>query len=540
MRYREVDLNDRRAAEILLDRFTFGARPGDVERLLDQGLDTWWASQLEGSRPGADLERALAKLPATGMTQAEVAATYPGFSMVSAHARRYHDILPPRDEPVMDFSIIRERLERFAEEQGFERDEEVLFPQIRGQKLLHALLSESQLREVLTDLWQGHFHAGLSSFDARLWLISFEQSALRPHALGRFGSLLAAAMRHPVMLEHLKRAALPATLTPGESLMAQRIEGLRSDPSRDADDTLDLLRTAESTLAALDEERDLILAREFWAASGPNEELARTLLTLYTLGSRAAHSDADVRDVARVLTGWTAHPRGATVQWFAQDFAPLRPLGFVAERGLLFRADQHDAGAKRILGRDYGPGGGIEEGEQLLAQLAARPETARHIATKLTARFASEDVPERIVAPLADRFESSGGDLGETLSVLVDLPEFWEVARRRAKVKSPFEYTVSTLRALGAEVDASEQLCAWCARMGEPLYGFLESTGYPESGAYWLDPAAVLQRLRFARALASGELRGVRLPSRESSDPGGSSSADARFARIASPAFQSR
>jgi uncharacterized protein (DUF1800 family) len=227
------------------------------------------------------------------------------------------------------------------------------------------------------------------------------------------------------------------------------------------------------------------------APKGLNENYARELMELHTLGVDGGYTQTDVTELARVLTGWSiAGPRESD------------PGRFV------FRARLHDAGQKVVLGQRFASGGGMEEGEQAIRMLARRPETARHVAFQLCQRLVADAPPPALVARVAERFLATRGDLRETVRAIVTSPEFFAPEYYRAKVKSPFEYAVSAIRAVGATTDGravSKQI----AEMGEPLYLCQPPTGYADTAEAWVNAGALLARVNFAVALTEGRVVGT-------------------------------
>jgi len=264
---------------------------------------------------------------------------------------------------------------------------------------------------------------------------AFEREAIRPHVLGRFGDMLLAVARHPAMLFYLDNAR-----------------------SR----------------------RDAI-----------NENYAREIMELHTLGVDGGYTQKDVTELARVLTGWSiAMPRQGG--------------------GFVFRPRMHDSGAKTVLGVRLAAGGGIGEGEKMIRFLAHHPATAHHIATKLCQRLVSDDPPKALVDRVAKTFLASGGDLRKTVKAVIDSPEFWQPGVYRAKVKSPFEYVVSAIRAVDAKVVDARPVARALQQIGEPLYGAQPPTGYSDKAEAWENAGALMGRLNFALALAGNTLPGVR------------------------------
>jgi uncharacterized protein (DUF1800 family) len=223
-----------------------------------------------------------------------------------------------------------------------------------------------------------------------------------------------------------------------------------------------------------------------------NENYARELLELHTLGVDGGYTQQDIVNVARAFTGWTMQPR--------------RGSGFV------FAAPRHDRGEKTVLGHTIKAGGGVDDGERVLDIVAAHPATARHIATKLAARFVNDQPPVALVDRVAARFTATRGDLREVVRTIVTSPEFLSADAYRVKVKTPFEFVVSALRATGAEVRTAQPLARTLRDMGMPLYFCQPPTGYDEAAATWVSAGALVNRMNFAVDLSKNQVRGVRVP----------------------------
>jgi uncharacterized protein (DUF1800 family) len=240
-----------------------------------------------------------------------------------------------------------------------------------------------------------------------------------------------------------------------------------------------------------------------------NENYARELLELHTLGVDGGYTQSDVTELARVLTGWSigrprADPNAAPAREGRRGAGrePEEPGSFV------FRQRLHDLGAKTVLGRRFPAGGGMNEGEDALRLLARHPSTARHLATELCRRLVADDPPAPLVDRVAARYLATGGDLTETVRAVVTSPEFFDPRYFRAKIKSPFEYAVSAVRAAGAESDG-RALGRRIADIGEPLYLCQPPTGYSDSSDAWVNSGALLARLNFAMALTSNRIPGT-------------------------------
>ncbi|HEX7193292.1 MAG TPA: DUF1800 family protein, partial [Thermoanaerobaculia bacterium] len=192
-----------------------------------------------------------------------------------------------------------------------------------------------------------------------------------------------------------------------------------------------------------------------------------------------------------------------------------------------FRPNLHDVGPKTVLGVHFRAGGGIEEGEWMIHVLAHQPATAHHIAYQLCQRLVADDPPPALVNRVAKRFLETDGDLRQTVRAVLDSPEFWEPKNHDAKVKSPFEYVASAVRAIGSHLDDPAPLARSLQQMGEPLYGAQPPTGYSEKGSAWINTGALLARLNFALALASNKMPGVHADVASLIPAGANSSVDA-------------
>ncbi len=330
-----------------------------------------------------------------------------------------------------------------------ERSPQALVGELRRARLLRAVYSERQLLEVMVDFWFNHFNVFAGKGTVRYYLPDYERTALRPHALGRFRDLLGAVAHHPAMLYYLDAWLSTA---PGPRAGGRR--------------------------------------------TGLNENYARELLELHTLGVDGGYEQADVVAVARAFTGWTIdHPR------------PGHPR---SGGGFLFDPRAHDAGPKRVLGQEI-RAAGVEEGERVLDLLARHPATARHIARKLARRFVGDDPPPGLVDRAAAVFRERDGDIRAVVRAIVLSPEFFAPAAYCAKVRTPLEFVAAALRAVGAETDGGAPIQRTLGLMGEPLYGAQPPTGYADRAEAWTSPGGLLARLNFAQALAAGRLPGSRV-----------------------------
>jgi uncharacterized protein (DUF1800 family) len=327
-----------------------------------------------------------------------------------------------------------------------------------AQRLTRDIYSNTQLREVMADFWLNHFNVYLHKNDETpYYLVSYERDVIRPRALGKFEDLLEATAHSPAMLLYLDNSSSMGPDSPAAE-KAKASAARRPDAKKSAPE-------------------------------GLNENYARELMELHTLGVNGGYTQADVTQVARVLTGWTVDK-------------PQRGGGFK------FDQNRHEPGTKKVLGKKIKEHG-EQEGEQLLHMLATRPATAKFISRKLAIRFVGDDPPQTLVDRMAKTFLSSGGDISEVLKTLFHSPEFWAPDAYRAKVKTPLEYVVSAARASNANIDNMQPLTNALRDMGMPLYGAVPPTGYKWDASDWVSTGALVARMNFALTLTSNKLPGI-------------------------------
>ncbi|HEU4613185.1 MAG TPA: DUF1800 domain-containing protein [Kofleriaceae bacterium] len=456
----------------VLDRLAFGPRPGDVARVREMGVDQWIALQLAPDRiDDAATESLVASaFPSYHLPTSELAASaLAGQQAIRQRARQLAaqgDSSAKRDvrtEVLRGDPMLREQLQRARRS----------VTDVQGVKLARAVASERQLEEVMTDFWENHFSVFSGKGQTRIFLVDYDRDVIRPRALGKFRDLLGAVAKSPAMLFYLDQfqSTVDSMHTPldGGGAFARRGRLQRARP---------MVRPGQK-------------ARPAQRARGLNENYARELLELHTLGVDGGYTQHDVIEVARALTGWTMNPRQGG------EFN--------------FRPQIHDADEKIVLGHRLAAGRGIEDGEEVLDILARSPATARFIARKLAVRFVSDDPPPALVDRAAQTFLSTDGDIRETVRTIVTSPEFFSRAAYRSKVKSPFELVASALRAFGAPADTTPRSAQAVAFLGAPIFGHQAPNGWPETGDAWMNAGAILNRINFGLALAGGRLPGASL-----------------------------
>jgi uncharacterized protein (DUF1800 family) len=439
----------------VLNRLAFGARPGDYDRVRAMGVDAWIAQQLVPQRIADPVVTpVLAELVGYNKSPAELRRDYPPPGQVQQQVQRQGRT---QTMTTADSLALRRQL---AEGRRVVAD-------IQVARVARAVASERQLEEVLVDFWLNHFSVfSGKSAQERYYLAQYEKEVIRPRVLGNFRELLGAVAKSPAMLIYLDNFQSTAdsgrpTLAPPMAVNARRGRG------------------------NVPPQRPQALQRR-----GLNENYARELLELHTLGVDGGYSQQDVINVARAFTGWTIRP-------------PQMGDGF------LFTPLSHDAGEKTVLGVRLRAGRGVEDGEQVLDILAKHPSTARFIAQKLAVRLVADEPPEALVARAAAVFTQTSGDLREVVRTIVTSPEFFAADAYRAKVKSPFEVVVSALRATGAAPDRTPQTATLIATLGQPVFGRQTPDGWPETGDEWINTGAILNRINFGMALAAGRVPGA-------------------------------
>ncbi|HYV95944.1 MAG TPA: DUF1800 domain-containing protein [Gemmatimonadaceae bacterium] len=313
-------------------------------------------------------------------------------------------------------------------------------------KVMFAEHSERQLNEIVTDFWENHFSVYAGKVPSSDAILIWDRDVIRPHALGKFRDLLGATAHSAEMMHYL----------------------------------------------------DNHLSR----ANALNENYAREIMELHTLGVDGGYTQQDVVEVARAFTGWTletkqsAPPKGP-------DGAPIR--GNPSQRVFTFNAAAHDTNVKVVLGHVLRAGRGIEDGEDVLDILARHPSTAKYIASKLARRLVSDAPPPALVDRAAATFTRTDGDIAEVVRTIVTSPEFFSRAAFRAKTKTPFEFLVSARRVLETPADTTLQTASQLAGQGMPIFGRLTPDGWPDRGEAWLNSGTIMSRILYGADIAAGK-----------------------------------
>jgi uncharacterized protein (DUF1800 family) len=462
---------DARTVAHVLDRIGFGARPGDVARVQQIGLAAYIDAQLRPERiaDGALVAR-LSEFPTLTKTTAQLAAE--NFEPADA-VRRQQQAAQARAQ-TMDPAMAGAPAtppQPSPEQRMLQQAAQAPVQELMQAKVLRAVLSEKQLEEVLVDFWFNHFNVFVGKGQVRQYLTEYERDVIRPHVLADFRTLLGATAHSPAMLFYLdnfqSRTANPQPQ--GNPDIKRRLGDPRITPQQ--------RQQLQQRLTQMQNQPRR-------PQGGLNENYARELMELHTLGVDGGYTQQDVIDVAKVFTGWTID-------------RPQQGGSFV------FRPQMHEPGSKTVLGRKIVESG-EREGEQVLDLLAAHPATAKHIAFKLAQRFVADEPPAALVERVAKRFLETKGDLREVTRAIITSPEFFDAKTVGAKVKTPFEFVVSAARATNANIVSAQPMVQALRELGMPLYGAQPPTGYSMTADAWVNTGALLNRMNFAVQLVSG------------------------------------
>jgi uncharacterized protein (DUF1800 family) len=412
----------------LLNRISFGLRPGDAEQVEKLGIEAYIQQQLNPeSIPQPTVTEELAQFKTLRLNPMELMAQL--------------DTMPKTTTEPM----------RKAQRQ---LQNEVLNESIQA-RLLQSTESPRQLQEVMVDFWYNHFNVFSRKGFNEILVGAYEQQAIRGHSMGRFRDLLGATAHHPAMLYYLDN--WQSTVTKSTAMP----NGKRN--------------------------------------KGLNENYARELMELHTLGVNSGYTQQDVITLAKIFTGWT----------FQRS-----PKPGVEPNGFFFNEKQHDFSDKVFLGKTI-KGSGLAEGEQALDILAKSPITARHISTQLAQYFVADQPPKALVDRLTQKYMDTDGNIRELLSALFRSPEFWDKQHYNTKFKNPYQYVISVVRSTGVTVPDYRSIGRILKDAGMPVYGQISPDGYKNTVDAWLNPDALTRRISFATNFSSGRLA----PSQQPIDP---------------------
>lgn len=523
----------------VLNRLGFGARPGDVERVKAMGVENYINQQLNpNSIADAVAENKVKDLQVLSMSTAELYEKFPqpgqlirqlqargllpeelaqardnrvkgGANATSGEPqpkKRDGEMMgegnpppPPGNGNPLDNEKYRAVLQQYYRENGLQQPQRII-GELQASRIMRAVYSERQLNEVMVDFWTNHFNVFAGKGADRWLLPSYDRDTIRPNAIGKFSELLEATAKSPAMLFYLDNFQ---SVTPNP----QRNPNAAPRRQRMLAEIVNQQRRREGNPTQEPAMRQRPPQQQ--QRRGINENYARELMELHTLGVDGGYTQKDVQEVARCFTGWTIfQPRGgaAAVNGLMGGDAARRSAGT-----FFFNARAHDDGEKIVLGQKIPAGGGMKDGLMVLDILSRHPSTAKFIATKLVRHFVSDSPSPELVARVAATFTKSNGDIRESLKAIFFSPEFNSTEVYRSKVKRPFELVISAIRTVGAETNGGPGTHQWIARMGEPLYGFQTPNGYSDSAESWVNTGGLLERMNFGLALASNRVQGTRV-----------------------------
>lgn len=523
-------LNEDQKIMHVLNRLGFGARPGDVTKVKAIGIQKYIDQQLNPSSINDSVAEVKVKnLEVFNLSTAEVFAKYPnpGALLRQLEGGRQTQTNAAQANPEREMTQDEQRERRQKLQELYRkydlRPANQLLPQIVSNRVLRGVYSERQLQEVMVDFWQNHFNVFSGKAAVRWYIPSYERDVLRKNALGNFRDLLVGTAQHPAMLffldnfesvapnaqqnqagnGRLQQAMRTGNLTPRQREQLKQRQGLSEEQIDQR------IKQAQQ-------------AGQRRQGRGINENYARELMELHTLGVDGGYSQKDIVEIARAFTGWTiADPRGyrrAAAGMINGDedkrLARLQRQAGVPDDidsgEFYFNERWHDKQPKTVLGQKIDEGG-VKDGMKVIDILVKHPSTAKFIAKKFVNKFVSDTPSEALVGRVADAFSKSNGDIKTTLKALFSDQEFFAPANYRAKIKTPFELAVSSIRALDGETNAGPAMLAMLNKLGEIPYGYQAPTGYPDSAEDWVNTGALLERLNYSVAIASNRIPGTRV-----------------------------
>jgi uncharacterized protein (DUF1800 family) len=519
----------------VLNRLGFGARPGDIERVKSIGIENYINQQLSPERlSDAVTETKLKNLATLSLSTAQLYEKYPQPGMLVRQLERRgelpaelaenrrntpepnqqaqpvtEDAMPAPQNPAVPSTSAaanqeyRRAIRQYYAQNGLQLPQRII-GELQASRILRAVYSERQLQEVMVDFWTNHFNVFAGKGADRWLLVSYDRDTIRPNVMGKFSDLLVATAQSPAMLFYLDNfqsvspdAQLGRRANQRRLMLGNAAGGRR--PARLLNRELNRQQMPRSDRVPNPAPQRM--------RRGINENYARELMELHTLGVDGGYTQKDVQEVARCFTGWTIFaPRGAgALQASMSEVARERAGTF------FFNPRAHDDGEKMVLGHKIPAGGGFKDGLMVLDILSKHPATAKFISQKLVRYFVSDSPSSALVDRVAAAFTKSDGDIRETLRAIFFSAEFNSPEAYRSKVKRPFELAISAVRTLGGETNGGPQFHQWIARMGEPLYGFQTPNGYSDAAESWVNTGGLLERLNFGLALASNRIPGTRV-----------------------------
>jgi uncharacterized protein (DUF1800 family) len=449
-------LTERERATHVLNRMAFGPRPGQVDRVMEMGVENWMRQQLDPeSIDNFYAEEYITKsCPSVLMSGSEIFREY------RTAYTPYQNNPPTKAE--------REKRQKEQRERNQNRTK--VRSELRNSVYHRGIYSERQFEEVIVAFWREHLSIDQNKDDVGFLANAWEQDVIRRFAFGKFEHMLLASARHPAMLIYLDNIVSQKPLTEREQKMVDRYENRDNVPR---------------SVRALSRQRGL------------NENYARELMELHSLGVDREYTQRDVTELARVFTGWTARWSGGGEN--------------NGDYGFYFNENVHDPHNKVVLGSRL-KGGGEKQGITVIRALAKHKYTADFISRKLSRYLLRDEPSEALVKEVTKVYRKTDGDLKKVYEAILFSDDFFYRQNHKTKFKTPFEYVVSAVRATGAEVDNYGQIDRALELMGQATYQCPDPTGWYDTKEAWLDPGVLVYRWTFALDLAGNRLSGVRVP----------------------------
>lgn len=492
-----MGLTEKQAAAHLLNRFSFGAKPGEVDAVVSMGIEKWFQQQLDMNLPDDEVKKRLTGYDALDMSNETAVNTFLNQGQILKLLRESGKNIADSNFNKAEY---KEVIKDFMQKNNLKLPQEYQ-RQLINQKIIRAAYSNNQLEEVMTDFWFNHFNVSLTKSQCASYIISYERDAIRPNVVGRFENLLLATAQHPAMLEYLDNSS--SVSDDNELSRKQQNNALAKNVQKKADDMMNDSKANQLV-------KQFLQARK---TQGLNENYAREIMELHTLGVDGGYTQKDVTEVARALTGWSIVPlmkdSPARKTFDAGKIQNMEKQGFVVDGDFLFRANKHDESPKTILGNNFSGNGGYREGLEVINLLSKHPSTARFICKKLAARFVCDTPSTTLINEMAEVFLKSKGNIKQVLIAMVNNKAFWSADALREKIKSPFELAISSIRATNADVQQPFQIFNWCTRMGQKVYYYQAPTGFPDRASYWINTGSLLNRMNFGLAFATQKIPGV-------------------------------
>ena len=465
------------SARHVLNRLAYGALPGQAEAVAREGVLKW-----------VDRQLGFTDIRDPALKELESAFDILHTSPVELQAmQQRQQAQVQRAQAIGDSAARMQALDMLRQnQQDGRKDLRALLGELASVTVVRAVQSDRQLPEILADFWSNHFNVFIGKNQDRPYFPAYLELTIRTHALGRFEDLLIATAKSPAMLLYLDNAQSVAANTDPRLLAMEQMQAARNRPGARPNPRS---RRPPFTIPQRQMLDSAQLARLKQAAPrGLNENYARELMELHTLGVDGGYTQQDVINVARILTGWGVDRR---------------------DGNFTFREAAHDRGAKVVLGQKFSANHGEDEGMRLLKLLASSPATMHHVSAQLCARFVADAPPDGCIDDAVRAWKKSKGDIREVVRAIVLSPDFWAASNVQSKVKTPFEFVVSAVRALGGTPDTTPRTAQRVGQLGEPLFQKQTPNGYGESEEDWVNSGALLARMNFAVQLASGRLPGV-------------------------------